>query len=272
MDDDDNCPYVANSAQSNYDGDLFGDACDEDDDNDIISDDYDQCPQGIIGWTSSTTNDFDSDGCLDNSEDDDDDNDGVTDFVDSCFLGELNWFSNSITDYDGDGCRDLGEDLDDDNDGICDDLSEGTSCSISQSDSDLCPFSSLGFESSTSTDNDMDGCEDETEDNDDDNDGFQDLLDDCPLTAGSSSNDLLGCLDRDDDGYSDTLDKFPDEDTQWYDSDNDGFGDELSGYQGDYCIEISGTSFEDRFGCLDSDGDGWSDPDSSWISKRRFPV
>ena len=31
----------------------------------------------------------------------------------------------------------------------------------------------------------MDGCEDETEDNDDDNDGFQDLLDDCPLTAGS---------------------------------------------------------------------------------------
>ena len=193
MDDDDNCPYVANSAQSNYDGDLFGDACDEDDDNDIISDDYDQCPQGIIGWTSSTTIDFDSDGCLDNSEDDDDDNDGVTDFVDSCFLGELNWFSNSITDYDGDGCRDLGEDLDDDNDGICDDLSEGTSCSISQSDSDLCPFSSLGFESSTSTDNDMDGCEDATEDTNDDNDDFLDTLDDCPLTAGTSSKDLLGC-------------------------------------------------------------------------------
>lgn len=266
MDDDDNCPYVANSAQSNYDGDLFGDACDEDDDNDIISDDYDHCPQGIIGWTSSTTNDFDSDGCLDNSEDDDDDNDGVTDFVDSCFLGELNWFSNSITDYDGDGCRDLGEDLDDDNDGICDDLSQGTSCSISQSDSDLCPFSSLGFESSTSTDNDMDGCEDATEDTDDDNDGFQDLLDDCPLTAGSSSNEVLGCLDRDDDGYADILDKFPDEETQWYDSDNDGFGDELSGFQGDYCIEIRGTSFEDRFGCLDSDGDGWSDSDSFWIS------
>ena len=75
MDEDDNCPYVANSAQLT-DGDLFGDACDEDDDNDIISDDYDQCPQGIIGL-SSTTNDFDSDGCLDNSEDGDDDNDGV---------------------------------------------------------------------------------------------------------------------------------------------------------------------------------------------------
>ena len=46
----------------------------------------------------------------------------------------------------------------------------------------------------------------------------------------------------------------------------------MSGYQGDYCIEISGTSFEDRFG-VDSDGDGQSDPDSSWISgSDAFPL
>ena len=42
------------------------------------------CPTGDLGWTSITAmNDYDSDGCQDDSsEDADDDNDGVVDPVD----------------------------------------------------------------------------------------------------------------------------------------------------------------------------------------------
>lgn len=34
--------------------------------------------------------------------------------------------------------------------------------------------------------------------------------------------------------------------------------------QGDDCPGVSGDSSEDRIGCPDSDGDGWSDPDDDW--------
>jgi hypothetical protein len=50
------------------------------------------------------------------------------------------------------------------------------------------------------------------------------------------------------------------------DYDGDGFGDNSQGFQPDSCITMSGASFNDRFGCLDSDGDGWSNPDGSWGS------
>jgi len=41
LDDDDNCPTVANGGQENCDGDADGDACDADDDNDGTDDDAD---------------------------------------------------------------------------------------------------------------------------------------------------------------------------------------------------------------------------------------
>ena len=71
-------------------------------------------------------------------------------------------------------------------------------------------------------------------------------------------------MDTDYDGYSDSTDVFPLDTSQWADSDNDGFGDELLGIDGDYCPTIFGNSTQDRIGCLDSDGDEYSNPDSSW--------
>ena len=59
-------------------------------------------------------------------------------------------------------------------------------------------------------------------------------------------------------------DRYPDESTQWSDSDGDGFGDELSGYMGDACPQENGFSTNDRIGCKDSDNDGYSDPTEDW--------
>jgi hypothetical protein len=52
------------------------------------------------------------------------------------------------------------------------------------------------------------------------------------------------------------------------DTDGDGFGDNASGTNGDACMWYSGTSTEDRRGCQDTDGDGYSDPDSDWTTEH----
>ena len=265
----DNCPFISNSAQANYDSDAKGDACDDDDDDDTILDVDDDCLLGNLSWVSSQLTDHDMDGCADLTEDFDDDNDGIADYADSCALGDLGWISLAMTDYDFDGCQDSGEDYDDDNDRICDaGASEGFwSCSISQASVDLCPTSPLSFYSTLTNDGDQDGCQDVGEDLDDDNDGFYDDIDHCPVNAGTSNlGSQMGCSDFDEDGYADSIDEFPTEITQWSDLDGDGFGDESSGFEGDQCKTVFGISFEDRVGCLDSDDDGWSDPDVGWTT------
>ena len=60
-----------------------------DSDGDGIDDEFDTCPNGETGWTSTPLTDYDSDGCRDATEDDDD-NDIVLDVVDDCSTGELN--------------------------------------------------------------------------------------------------------------------------------------------------------------------------------------
>lgn len=77
--------------------------------------------------------------------------------------------------------------------------------------------------------------------------------------------------DRDGDGRGDVShvpggDRWPDDATQWVDADGDGYGDNAAGTQGDACPMLNGRSFEDRFGCPDRDGDGWSDPDPGWLA------
>jgi hypothetical protein len=80
----------------------------------------------------------------------------------------------------------------------------------------------------------------------------------------------LGCPDTDGDGYSDAdddweaspagrADAFPKNRIQWADSDGDGFGDNRIGGLRDDCPFESGTSTIDVQGCVDGNGDGYSD-------------
>ena len=75
--------------------------------------------------------------------------------------------------------------------------------------------------------------------------------------------------DLDGDGYGDNSegmmgDKFTEDPTQWNDTDGDGYGDNPTGNSPDACPNTAGFSKLDRFGCLDSDFDFYSDPDADY--------
>lgn len=135
------------------------------------------------------------------------------------------------------------------------------------------------------------------------------LSDNCPYYWGDSVEDRRGCPDQDGDGWSDLGDDFWREATQWKDTDGDGFGDnydatsfrdvnwpgelvtgavnsdtspldfdndgyedkELSPSGVDDCPKDIGWSYKDRFGCIDTDWDGWSNNDSWWTEGDTFP-
>ena len=70
---------------------------------------------------------------------------------------------------------------------------------------------------------------------------------------GNSSVDVLGCPDYDGDGYSNNGDQFPGFATQWNDSDWDGYGDNINGYQGDACPTVLGTSNRNETGAINAE-------------------
>ena len=98
--------------------------------------------------------------------------------------------------------------------------------------------------------------------------------DGCVATEGNSAMDRWGCPDSDGDGWSDPTthwlaspggiaDAWPADETQWHDRDGDGRGDNPKGITADVCPDVPGTSQGptaggDRWGCHDTDGDGWS--------------
>ena len=150
--DDDNCPEIANSNQSDVDNDTIGDACDDDLDGDGVDNEQDSFPND-----ANESSDFDNDGLGDNT-DADDDGDGMNDTDDA-----FPYNQNETTDTDGDGIGD-NTDADDDGDGVADltdncpyiantDQADadgdgiGTACDSSEEESEnpSVPFLSIGM-------------------------------------------------------------------------------------------------------------------------------
>ena len=250
----DECPF-----QYGVVGGTDGDGCPlvntDDEDGDGIYDDIDLCPNTPVVEIA------DSDGCADSQLDDD--GDGISNADDVCPATDAN------ADVDSVGCSDDQLTQDSDDDGIVD-------------VDDLCPDSTL--------DVDANGCDENQRDSD--GDGVVDgAPDECPDTQPGLPVDATGCVDEDaleqdldGDGYlgeytldidaetglriNQQGDAFPLDETQWSDIDGDGFGDNVSGNNSDFCPTEFGTSYLDtlEIGCLD-DGDGWAD---NW-GRDKFP-
>ena len=106
--------------------------------------------------------------------------------------------------------------------------------------------------------------DDDTQHFDGDQDGYGDNAegnqpDACPSVFGTSTMDLFGCRDSDGDGWSNAADAFNNDASQWSDQDGDSYGDETGGNLPDACPTVFGNSTIDRYGCIDSDGDGLDD-------------
>ena len=230
----------------------------------------------VVGTSSS-----DRYGCPDSDSDSWSDPDGgwaAIQGADACpsTWGNSSLDRNGCLDEDGDGQSDINDALlndktqwlDTDSDGYYDNPNPATSW-------DDCPsvWGNSTVDLQGCLDSDGDGVSDTndpwpndpTRSIDTDGDGFADSDDDCPTVWGNSTQILKGCLDVDGDGWTVSNDAFPNDGTQWNDTDGDGFGDEPTGNYADDCPTVFGDSWQNgTLGCPDADGDGWSDGEDSF--------
>jgi hypothetical protein len=174
-------------------------------------------------------------------------------------------------DVDGDGVADMWDELPLDSEQWEDSDGDGYGENMSGSEPDACPndagTSWLGGFGCPDADRDGWGdvndafTTDSSQWNDSDGDGYGDNAegrepDTCPDSAGDSSEgDVFGCPDSDGDGWANIEDRFPESNTTWSDSDNDGFADQGD----DDCPNLAGSSTISMVGCPDLDGDGLPD-------------
>ena len=153
-------------------------------------------------------------------------------------------------------------DIDNDGDGVVDSLDEFPADSSQQYDSDGDGYGDN--KDGTNGDQFPDNSEQHA---DSDGDGYGDNefgeQGDLFPDNGEQWSDLDG------DGYGDNSDgmmgdQFIEDPTQWNDTDGDGYGDNPLGNLPDACPDTAGFSKEDRFGCLDTDFDFYSDPDTEY--------
>ena len=214
-----------------------------DDDNDGVMNNADQCPN------TSTGENVNQNGCANSQLDDD--NDGVNNNVDQCQN------TPSGESIDNNGCSN--SQLDDDNDGV-------------MNSADQCPNTTAG------EDVDEYGCSPSQRDVD--YDSITDDIDQCPNTPLMQSasvnttlyldngntilNPFVGCapseIDADGDSVTSDIDWNDNDPEQWVDSDNDGYGDNSEGENGDQCPNTPFGEAVDSNGCsqsqLDDDNDG----------------
>ena len=218
-------PLDFNSVPVDSDGDGECDTMDSDGDNDGYDDDVDAFPDDSTEWL-----DTDGDGTGDNT-DTDDDGDTWTD-ADEGACGSDSLDSGSVPpDLDGDGeCDEM--DSDDDGDNVVD-------------SDDAFPDDSTEW-----IDTDGDGWGDNA-DNDDDGDGWLDADEDScgsdaidgdsvPMDSDSDGNCDLLDPDDDGDGVADGDDAFPNDGSEWDDTDGDGIGDNAD-------TDDDGDQFSDSF-------------------------
>ena len=150
----DNCPFVWNADQADFDGDGMGDACDLDDDNDGQSDfhEFNCLDYAATLDPNRLAPDFDGDNIPD-CFDPDDDNDGINDNIDSFPFDPTRG-----QDAEGDGF--------DDNE-------------------DNCPFTWNADQADADGDGIGDVC-----DTDADNDGVDNGADNCPAAANADQADI----------------------------------------------------------------------------------
>ncbi|MDP7312648.1 MAG: thrombospondin type 3 repeat-containing protein, partial [Candidatus Thalassarchaeaceae archaeon] len=241
IDEEDMCANTTIGESVDTEGPLKGCSDNQkDDDNDGVMNANDNCANTTAGAT------VDENGCSSDQLTLDDDNDGVPNISDEC--PGTNAGANVSTV----GCA-LYQ-LDEDDDGVSNDV-------------DICPDTAAGAVVDevgcprSDMDSDGDGYDDSTDAfpleasqwGDYDGDGFGDNSsgfqgDSCPTESGNSSShpngDRWGCVDTDGDGFSDPTsgwgvengaDAFINQSSQWKDTDEDGFGDNETGYQGDEC-------------------------------------